>query len=118
MTKDDTVLTTVRPISNLSELYLQYSEYRLEILEERIRNQLKDIRRNKRAKRPFATHAMKRFLAEQEQFLLDMNREMIEEEKVIPGYCDQSHLLSEDLRARQVKKARMMSPNAIDAETH
>ena len=35
--KDDSVLTTVRAISDLSELYGGYAEYRLEMLEE-IRN--------------------------------------------------------------------------------
>lgn len=111
--KDDTVLTTVRPISHLPELYFQYSEYRLEILEERIRKKLKQMRANKRAKRPFATKTMKAFLGEQEQFFVDMNREMIEDEKVVPGYCDESHLLSEDLREQSRKRARTLSPEEI-----
>lgn len=118
MTKDDTVLTTVRPISDLGELYFQYSEYRLEILEKRIRKILREMRDSKRAKRPFATGTMKSFLSEQEQFLSDMNREMVDEEKVIPGYCDESHLVSNDLRAQHRKKARVTPPEEVSSETY
>ncbi|KAL9112477.1 MAG: hypothetical protein Q9227_003319 [Pyrenula ochraceoflavens] len=105
--RDDTVLTTVRPISNLAELYFQYSEYRLEMLEERIRSKLKEMRDHKRAKRAFKTSAMKQFIFEQEQFLNIMNREMVAEDLVIPGFCDDSHLISADLRAQQNKRARI-----------
>ena len=84
--RDDTVLTTVRPISNLSELYFQFSEYRLEILEERIRSQLKVLREAKRGGKKIATIKLKSFLHEQESFLAHMNREMIEDEKVTKGH--------------------------------
>lgn len=63
---DDTVLTTVRSISDLSELYFQFGEYRLEMLEQRIRDRLKEIREQKKAKRGFGTMAFKKFLREQE----------------------------------------------------
>jgi hypothetical protein len=53
--RDDSVLTTVRAISDLSELYFGYGEYRLEIMEERIRAHLKEIRERKRAGRLFNT---------------------------------------------------------------
>ena len=62
--RDDTVLTTVRPVSNLSELYFQFSEYRLEILEDRIRKQLKVLRDSKRGRKKFNTLKLKRFLQE------------------------------------------------------
>jgi hypothetical protein len=106
-TKDDTVLTTVRAVSDLSELYSQYSEYRLEMLEERIRAHLKDIRERKRAHRPFDTAASKAFLAEQEQFLAVMNREIVDEDKVIKGFTDDSHLLSSDLKKQSKKRAKV-----------
>jgi len=108
--KDDTVLTTVRPISDLSELYFQYSEYRLEMLEERIRAQLKTIRDRKRARRGFNTDGMKHFITEQVKFLETMNKEMVDENKVTKGFCDPSHLLSEDLKQKSRKKARTESP--------
>lgn len=90
--RDDTVLTTVRPVSNLSELYFQFSEYRLEILEERIRTQLRLLRETKRSGKKIDTQKLKRFLQEQENFLAHMNKEMIEDVKV--GVIDDSHLLS------------------------
>ena len=92
---DDTVLTTVRPISDLSELYFQYSEYRLEMLEERIRNELKKIRDCYRGPKKFSTRTMKAFLKEQELFISHMNVQMIPDELVKKGEIDDSHLFSE-----------------------
>ncbi|KAI9724375.1 MAG: hypothetical protein M1812_000443 [Candelaria pacifica] len=83
--RDDTVLTTVRPISDLSELYNQFSEYRLEIVESRIRKQLKKLRMRKGAGKKFDTGDLKTFLDEQEDFLAHTNREIVEEEKVVVG---------------------------------
>ncbi|KAI0378091.1 hypothetical protein F5Y04DRAFT_291501 [Hypomontagnella monticulosa] len=97
--RDDTVLTTVRPISNLSELYNQFSEYRLEILEERIRQQLKELREANGAGRKVATRKLKAFFAEQEKFLAHMNREMVDDEEVVRGNIDDSHLLKKNATA-------------------
>ena len=91
---DDSVLTTVRPISDLTELYSQYAEYRLQILEERIRDQLKSLRESQRVPRKFNTLAMKEFLTEQEQFLAHMNKEMMLEEEVKKGLILQENLES------------------------
>ena len=93
--RDDTVLTTVRPISNLSELYYQFSEYRFEILEERIRNQLKTMRDAERSGRKLNTKALKAFLLDQELFLAHMNKEIIDDELVTKGSVDNSHLFSD-----------------------
>lgn len=82
-------MTTVRPISDLSELYFQFSEYRLDILEERIRAQLKDLREKKRAGKKLNTRALKKFLKEQEVFLAHMNKEIVEDDKVEKGNIDQ-----------------------------
>lgn len=99
--RDDTVLTTVRPISNLSELYYQFSEYRLEILEERIRNQLKTMRDAQRSGRKVNTKFLKAFLQEQEMFLAHMNKEMIDDEFVTKGSIDDSHLFSEFAKGKR-----------------
>jgi hypothetical protein len=104
--KDDTVLTTVRAVSDLSELYSQYTEYRLEMLEERIRAHLKEIRDRKRANRRFDTAASKRFIAEQQHFLAAIDREVVDEDKVIKGFTDDSHLLSADLKLQSKKRLR------------
>jgi hypothetical protein len=105
--KDDTVLTTVRAVSDLSELYSQYTEYRLEMLEERIRAHLKEIRDRKRANRRFDTAASKSFIVEQQNFLAAINREVVDEDKVIKGFTDaDAHLLSADLKLQSKKKHR------------
>ena len=105
--QDDTVLSTVRSISNLPELYFQYSEYRLEIMEERIRAHLKEIRDRKRAGRVFNTAATKRFIAVQEEFLAVMSREIVDEDKVTKGFtAAEDHLLSADLKSKSNKRAR------------
>lgn len=98
--RDDTVLTTVRPISNLPELYFQFSEYRLEILEERIRTQLRLLRDIKRSGKKVDVRKLKKFLSDQERFLAHMNKEMIEDVKM--GEIDDSHLLGE----RSIKPRR------------
>ena len=102
--KDDTVLTTVRPISNLSELYFQFSEYRLEILEERIRAQLKALRGNESRGKCINTKALKAFLWEQEQFLAHMNNELVDDELVIKGSIDDSHLFTQHGRGSKRKR--------------
>ena len=108
--KDDTVLTTVRAISDLPELYFQYTEYRLEMMEERIRSHLKEVRDRKRAGRGFNTVATKKFIAEQEDFLAVMSREIVDEDKVTKGFTDaHQHLLSADLKTQSKKRARTKS---------
>ncbi|KAI1779828.1 hypothetical protein F4818DRAFT_154723 [Hypoxylon cercidicola] len=97
--RDDTVLTTVRPISNVQELYNQFSEYRLEILEERIRQQLKELREANGVGRKVATRKLKAFFQEQEKFLAHMNREMVDDDQVIQGSIDDSHLLKKTTEA-------------------
>jgi hypothetical protein len=111
--KDDTVLTTVRSISNLSELYSQYAEYRLELLEERVRAQLKELRDRKRARRSFDTGAAKAFITEQRNFLDSMLREIVDEDLVTVGYTDDSHLLSDELKLEGRKKARYHSEDRV-----
>lgn len=86
---DDTVLTSVRPISDLSELYYEFGEYRMEILEERLRAKLKYLRERRQAGKKLDTKEFKTFLAEQEAFLKHMNNEMVEEDKVAVGYIDE-----------------------------
>ncbi|OJJ44684.1 hypothetical protein ASPZODRAFT_144643 [Penicilliopsis zonata CBS 506.65] len=106
--KDDTVLTTVRPISDLGELYLQFSEYRFEMLEERLRDMNRIIRDRKRARRQFDTRGVKQFIREQIAFLEHMDREIVQDDKVKKGVVDDSHLVSEDLRQqRSRKRARL-----------
>jgi hypothetical protein len=107
--KDDTVLTTVRPISDLTELYSQYAEYRFEMLEERIRAQLKDIRERRRAHR-FDTKATKAFIREQKAFLESMLKELVDDEMVKVGVMDdEENLFSEELLKERRKKAKLLT---------
>ena len=63
--RDEVILTGSRAISNWSELYHGYTEYRLELLEERIRRKVKEERIREATKRKFNTSEMKDFLMEQ-----------------------------------------------------
>ncbi|CAM1501473.1 Fc.00g034570.m01.CDS01 [Cosmosporella sp. VM-42] len=78
LVKDETVLTGVRGISTLPELYSQYTQYRLEVLEERMRAASKMVRDRERSKRPFDTIGMRNFLNEQKQFMEAMLIELVE----------------------------------------
>lgn len=89
---DDSVLTTVRPISDLSELYYDFGEYRLEILEERIRSMLHELKANRRAGKRIETAGFKKFLDQQTAFLNHTNREIVDEDKVQIGYMEEENL--------------------------
>ena len=80
MIADDSVLDTVRPISNLSELYYEFGEYRLSILEERVRKKLEDIRARMRGGQSFKTGEFKHFLEEQTRFIASTDREIVDGE--------------------------------------
>lgn len=77
--RDETVLTGVRGISHRSDLYTQYLEYRLEIMEERIRAKMKAERRRQVAAGPFDTRNIKAWLLEQRDFINVMVEEITED---------------------------------------
>ena len=104
LVRDDTVLTTVRPISSLSELYYQFSEYRLEMLQERIRIQLETMQATMQAGKKFDTIAIKRFLNEQEDFLAQMDQEIVEDDHVVRGSIDDSHLFMDHASKKEEPK--------------
>lgn len=106
LVKDDSILQTVRAVSNLSELYGGYAEYRLDMLEERIRHQQKADRERKKLGRKFDTARMKGFLVEQREFIDHMLKELVDEDKVIAGFTDPSHLISQDLKEKALEKAK------------
>ncbi|KAI9893967.1 MAG: hypothetical protein M1814_004737 [Vezdaea aestivalis] len=99
---DDTVLSTVRGISNLGELYEQYAEYRLEIVEERIRRALKNLRTNARAHKQFNTANFKAVVHELVSFLQATDNEMVNDHLVPRGHVPLSiptHPLNETCAA-------------------
>lgn len=82
--RDDTVLNTVRPISNLSDLYGQAAEYNLENAESRIRHMLKNLRDSMKAG---ATNvqSIKTFLEFEIKTLKHLNEEIVDESLVMKG---------------------------------
>lgn len=75
---DSSVLTTIRPISDPSELFFQWTEYRMEVLQERLRRMLKSLDDQHLASKPTDIKGIKNFLKEQEEWLCNTNREIIE----------------------------------------
>lgn len=82
---DDTVLTTVRPVSNLSDLYGQTVEYQLENAESRIRQMLKEVRECMKAGAT-DVKSIKAFLDFEIKTLTHLNEEIVEESKVQKGH--------------------------------
>ncbi|CAL3964284.1 hypothetical protein PZA11_001679 [Diplocarpon coronariae] len=82
--RDDTVLNTVRPISNLSDLYGQTVEYNLENAESRIRQMLKNVRDSMKAGAT-DVHSIKSFLEFEIKTLTHLNMEIIDESLVRKG---------------------------------
>ncbi|KAL2802778.1 hypothetical protein BJX63DRAFT_437552 [Aspergillus granulosus] len=74
--RDETILVGTRGISNLAEMYPQYFEYRLEVLEGRVRDMMKAERERERANREFDVEKRREWIAEQRDFLDSMLREM------------------------------------------
>lgn len=82
---DDTVLSTVRGISDLSELYHQFGTYRLEMLGARIQAQVKKVKNDHAAGKKTDTKALKAFFQQQIAFLEHTDSEMVPEENVVMG---------------------------------
>lgn len=76
--RDETILTGSRAISNWYELYHGYTEYRLELLEERLRLKRKQESRREATRRVFDIAGMRAFLMEQKSFLETTINELVE----------------------------------------
>lgn len=74
--RDESILVGVRGISDLNELYPQYFEYRLEVLEERVRAELKAQRARSVAGKVFDVEKAREWAEEQREFLDSVLREM------------------------------------------
>jgi hypothetical protein len=84
MIRDDTVLSTVRPVSHLPDLYGQVVEYQLENMEARLRRYLKIVRESMKVDR-FDVKAFKEFVAFEIHALDYINKEIVEENRVKKG---------------------------------
>ena len=68
---------------------------------------LKTLRETKRSGKKVNTASLKKFLKEQEKFLAHMNKEMIEDDQVVQGAIDDSHLLDHRKDGQKAKRARL-----------
>ncbi|KAH4217135.1 hypothetical protein HBI06_218850 [Parastagonospora nodorum] len=87
--KDDSVLRTVRPVSDLKELYMDFAEYRLEIMEQRIRREREQLRARREAGVKFGTQGHKAFLQESAAFLAHTDDELVADEDVEKGFVEE-----------------------------
>ncbi|KAL6708740.1 hypothetical protein ACN47E_002436 [Coniothyrium glycines] len=83
--KDDSVLRTVRPVSDLNELYPTFAEYRLEMMEQRLRKAREELRANRAQGNKFDTAAHKAILQDAVAFLQHTDAELVEEKDVCRG---------------------------------
>jgi hypothetical protein len=86
--KDDSVLRTVRPVSDLRELYIDFAKYRLENFEHRIHRELEEMRARRQAGQKFDTQGHKTFLQEAINFLMRTNNELVAEDEVRTGFIE------------------------------
>lgn len=85
---DDTTLSNVRPVSDLSMIYHQFAVYRLEMLKERIRQELKLLHGSHRANKKTDTRGIKKFMQEQLDFMAHTMKELVDEEDVVMGQVE------------------------------
>ena len=84
------MLTTVRPISDLDQLYKQFAEYRFEMLKKRLEDQMKVLRETEEVE----VDKLKAFMKEQQRFLAHMDEQIVPKELVRKGVIDDSHPFS------------------------
>lgn len=77
---DDSQLLTVRPVSDLDEIYYQWTEYRLELMEERCRRLVRMIRKRKKVGRKFDVVGLKDNLEEMVRYMEKTSEELVDVE--------------------------------------
>ncbi|KAE8375562.1 hypothetical protein BDV26DRAFT_283383 [Aspergillus bertholletiae] len=78
--RDDTVLTTVRPISRQDLLYHDYAEYRMRNLKARVDQQLELIQKDRSQGGHFNIQGARSWLREQQEYIESMLTEMFDYE--------------------------------------
>ncbi|PVH76084.1 hypothetical protein DL98DRAFT_551340 [Cadophora sp. DSE1049] len=84
LVRDDTRLTTIRPISNLVDIYTQVEDYQLENLKARIDAELADMRRDKGSGK-YDCNRFKAFAREAVRILQHLDNEIVDEAFVKKG---------------------------------
>lgn len=90
--KDDSVLRTVRGVSDLSELYYGFAEYRLQLLKEQLEHELERVETAHRAGEDFDTNEHKQFLGRVGVFANQSDRELVEQSQVRKGFIEKVDL--------------------------
>ncbi|KAK0127992.1 hypothetical protein ONS96_007485 [Cadophora gregata f. sp. sojae] len=84
LVRDDTRLTTIRPISNLVDIYTQVEDYQLENLKARIDAELAQMRTDKSSER-YDSKRFKTFAREAVHILQHLDNEIVDEAFVKKG---------------------------------
>ncbi|KAH7413512.1 hypothetical protein BKA64DRAFT_568854 [Cadophora sp. MPI-SDFR-AT-0126] len=84
LVRDDTRLTTIRPISNLFDIYTQVEDYQLENLKARIDAELAEMRRDKSGGK-YDCNRFKAFAREAVRILQHLDNEIVDEAFVKKG---------------------------------
>jgi len=103
--KDDTELRTVRPVSDINELYYDFADYRLEMMMARIEQERKEIAARRRAGGKFDTLAHKMFLMNAIAFVEQTDGEIVEEDKVEKGFIEEMKLANAEIETDSPKPA-------------
>jgi hypothetical protein len=84
--KDDSTLRTVRPVSDLHELYPDFAQYRLDIMKQRIEHMQTAMHVGRQVGMKFDTPAFKAFLDDLVHFFVRTNNELVVDEDVNEGF--------------------------------
>lgn len=76
LVRDDSVLTTVSPISDKNELYTDWIEYRMKLLSDRLLALSAKVREGRSAGENFNLDAVRQYLIEQENYISRTYKEM------------------------------------------
>ncbi|KAJ0382268.1 hypothetical protein COL922a_012915 [Colletotrichum nupharicola] len=76
--KDDSALTSIRPISELSELYYQWAKYRAEVVRARLDAILNTLEEDHDAGKQTDVRGIKQFLLQNEEYFAITNKEIVE----------------------------------------
>ena len=107
---EDSILTTIRPVSDLRELYNQWTEYRIEIVEERCRRLVKKVRGGKRVGRDFDVEGVKAEIEELKNFLERTSDQLVGKEDCVSDQkVDKEEFdKAEEELCRNRKRARLV----------
>jgi hypothetical protein len=78
----------LHPVSDLNSLFSDFFNYRLDIMEQRIRRAREDMWAHYEASRPFDTLGHKAFLEECIAFFVHTNSELVGEDEVQRGFVE------------------------------